>query len=644
MDSLVPIWNNEGATSLNPHASESEKTRENDKRILAFLLISWLVLTVSALYFTARFGTIFPLQDELAWVPYVSGHDHISFDWLWSLHNEHRLFLPRLVYLGIIAVTGDRFIALALANVVILSFVSIILIKKARKIRTKSSPADVFFPLLFLNWGLHANMLWGFNLQFSLSLLFQTVILLTIISIETEPGSSSWPCMIIGVFGLQLCGANGMISSLFLIGWIAYRLLCPPDKALRERTRMAGWPAVGAISAGIIAVLYFLDVFKIMGSGNSPDALPGFRTLAQFLSIGLGPAALRFWPWSLIAVCVFLIAGLWGLAIPHKKTRPIRTPAVGLLVLTAGHFAVALSVAWGRSEIGPSAGFALRYAALSAFLYAVVYLALLYMKNKKTKVIFQYSFALLLVLATGVNTVSALKQAPPFRRHLEDVQADARSGIPPAALAQRYWESLIRRHPANLARRLKQLYEAGLPPYKRNRFDGKLRSVIVIPAVDLQLPSESRRPPRARVAGRYNLQPGGEYSFRIRGLKKTLPFIRMDLKIFPDHRTERNAVELEWRIEYISAAGKSEIVAEGSPASNYIKWDGIITFDIPEVIIDGHADFFFFLKNSGRGNNGPIRIPLYRPASTGNSAGSVRERGIANEGLYPKGFLFFGEK
>ena len=626
------------------HIPETIKSKGNDKKTLVFLLASWTILTLSALWFTAKFGAIFPLRDELAWVPYISGHGHVSFGWLWSLHNEHCLFLPRLVYLGICKASGCRFIASALANVMILSFVSILLIGKARKIRKQSSPADVFFPLLFLNWGLHADMLWGFNLQFSLSLLFLTVILLTVISIETEPGSFSWPILIASVVGLQLCGANGMIFSLFLIGWFVYRFVYPPMKTVPVRRNRKAWPVFGAISAGIIAVFYFCQVFKVVGSGNGPAVLPAIRTSVQFLGVGLGQAARRFWPWSLIVVSVFLIAGLGGLLRTRRKESPIRTPFVGLFVLTAGQFAVALSVGWGRSDLGRFAGFAIRYAVLSAFLYALLFLASLYMKNRKTRGLFQYSFVLLLVLTTSINAVPALEYAAPFRQHLEDVQADARSGIPPAALAQRYWESLIRRRPASLARRFVQLYQAGLPPYRRGSLDGKLRAVAVIPAGDLLLPSESVRPPRAQVAGHFNLRPGGEYRFRIRGHKKSSPLIRIDLKIFPDSWAGRIAPELEWRIENVSTNSKSEVVSAGFSASGYVKWDGIITFDIPAVIIDGRADFVFVLKNEGKGNSGLIRIPLYRPASTENSVGTGRNVGIESESLLPKGFLFYGEK
>ena len=51
----------------------------------------------------------------------------------------------------------------------------------ARKLRGGTSLADVFFPVILLHWGHAANLLWGWQIQYYLSVVLACVALLSIV-------------------------------------------------------------------------------------------------------------------------------------------------------------------------------------------------------------------------------------------------------------------------------------------------------------------------------------------------------------------------------------------------------------------------------------------------------------------------------
>ena len=74
-----------------------------------FVGLVWTAMVFAVILFISRFGTNLPFHDEFDMVPVMTGHQLISLDWLWSQHREHRLFLPRLVLLGLYRLSNNDF-------------------------------------------------------------------------------------------------------------------------------------------------------------------------------------------------------------------------------------------------------------------------------------------------------------------------------------------------------------------------------------------------------------------------------------------------------------------------------------------------------------------------------------------------------
>ncbi|HEY4491736.1 MAG TPA: hypothetical protein VI958_07015, partial [Acidobacteriota bacterium] len=135
--------------------------------MLAFLL--WAGMFIAALLYVHRYGSPIPWGDDWANVPYVIGKRPITIKWLWSLHNEHRVPLPRLVYVAAMRAGGNDFRAGMYVNVFLLATIALLFLILMRRMRGRIGPGDLFFPLCLLSLAQFENLLWSFQLAFVIS-------------------------------------------------------------------------------------------------------------------------------------------------------------------------------------------------------------------------------------------------------------------------------------------------------------------------------------------------------------------------------------------------------------------------------------------------------------------------------------------
>ena len=102
-------------------------------------------------------------------IPVLTAARRVSVEWLWSQHNEHRIPLPRLVLLGLLRLSAGDYRAAMIFNVVALASLALGMVLVARRGSGTWRETDAFFPLALLDLGHHANLLWGWQVQFVLS-------------------------------------------------------------------------------------------------------------------------------------------------------------------------------------------------------------------------------------------------------------------------------------------------------------------------------------------------------------------------------------------------------------------------------------------------------------------------------------------
>jgi hypothetical protein len=112
------------------------------------------MMLAAALGLAVEMGNNVPIWDEWALVPYVTGDKPVTLSWLWSLHNEHRIVLPRLVYVPLVRLTGD-YRSLNVFNAMALGGIAAAFVLVTRRIRGRTEWADALFPLVLLKMGIH---------------------------------------------------------------------------------------------------------------------------------------------------------------------------------------------------------------------------------------------------------------------------------------------------------------------------------------------------------------------------------------------------------------------------------------------------------------------------------------------------------
>src|SRR5204863_7212781 len=88
-------------------------------------------------------------------------HREPYWSWLWELHNEHRLPVPKAVQLALQQLSGDIRMGMYV-EAEMYAAIALACILAARKLRGASRPWDAFFPLMWLQLGNFENLLMGF--------------------------------------------------------------------------------------------------------------------------------------------------------------------------------------------------------------------------------------------------------------------------------------------------------------------------------------------------------------------------------------------------------------------------------------------------------------------------------------------------
>ncbi|MHC4714085.1 MAG: glycosyltransferase [Planctomycetota bacterium] len=439
-------------------------------RALAAPLFVWAVLaaaTLGAFYLVGHYGPDVPWWDEFEHVPYVTGERPVTAGWLWEAHKVHRIALPKLVYIALAGVSGSHFKAGMAFNVLVMSAIAFAFILAARRIRGRMAATDAFFPLAWLHWGHAETMLWGFQVQFTLSALFFCAAVIAVSRRGRELKAAQVLVVGTSVVLLPLCGAQGLLLAGPLVLW----LLVVAGVAVRARGRTrAGRLAPVALAFAAVAIvvggLYFAGLER--GPGPDPPPATGELTagVAEFLSGSFGPVARCLWP--LFAV---LTAALLGTAAVLLVRSTVRKPeerlsAVGLLMMLAAVVLLAIGIAQGRVGKGPHVGLRARYIVASLPALCCVYLV--FVRQSKRRAFRVIVFLLFAIALAGFqqNSANGLVFAKWRRQEAARFRRDAAAGMSSKRLARRHREAFYgHQSEEGFAEQIEMLRRAGIGPF-----------------------------------------------------------------------------------------------------------------------------------------------------------------------------------
>lgn len=609
-----------------PHPSAATGSRRTASSVWLF----WLLLTALALVWALRFGLRLPVRDEMGLVPYVTGAEPVSWSWLWSLYGDHRLPLPRLLYVAVVRATG-RFEAVAVVSALAASAAAAALLVAARRARGRLLLSDLFLPLAFLQWGQHA-LARGFNLQFAASTALAAGWLAVALGAGRPLGAGSAAASGGCLAALVLCGGSGVVPAPPLALWLL-------DTARRSRRSGPRAPRAAWWTAGLLALgsLVLVALYFLAGRGEGAerlgaplDAAATGRAVLQFLAIGTGPAAQAWWPagGSLLLLSGLLVMGsLIAAARRHPERRPA---ALALLAFLLANLLVALAIGWSRGPLLPTAGLADRYVIVATPWLAGLYLSSLALASRRAARVLRWGLLALLALSLPANLIAARAERQLWSGHTEQISGLAADGLGPEALAERTWD-LFRRQPWYLTSRLRELHAARLPPYAEGV---PLSSVRVEPLAPLEREQRLAAAPQWRVAAQFPLGPAGPLTQGVVS-RDGGRLVRIDVRLAAPPGAMRHAPPLRWRLARDGPAAADRVLAEGLALAPDLTSDGYAVLPVDGAAVPAGVPLALRLELAGDGTAGGLSVPLYavQPGSP-----AVRETGGGD--LAVNGFLF----
>ena len=430
---------------------------------------AWAGLAVVGAFFIARFSADMPLWDEAIYVPVLADEEPASIEFLWRQHTDHRIPLPKAVYLLVAGAAGGDFRAPAFFNLAAMAVASALVLSTLRRLRGSASVTDAIVPLSALHLGQSGAFLWGFQVQFTLS-----VLLLAAWTWGTIGGAPSRGRAVVRSFALvllPLCGGNGIATALPLATWHLFAAAAArrdPDRR-REATLLAAPAQIALALAG--AILLSLD--GTLARGVDAGRIPAVAL--QFLGGALGPAGSLGWdgsslaPWLLPLGAIAVAAAVAACALLLVRTdAPSRPEAFALLACLAAQILLGLSVAYARSSHGPLAGLHLRYVPLATPLAWFLVLAWERAAPPGLRVpglrVALAGGLLLAAYGTRVGILQGMNRAGRCR----EISTMLRLGWPPRGIAEHH-AATIGIPPAEFEEQVRLLRAARLGPFREDR-------------------------------------------------------------------------------------------------------------------------------------------------------------------------------
>lgn len=439
----------------------------SDAGPLVFVWGTWLALSVAVIDFVRTYTVDFPYFDEWDLVPAITGQQPVTLRWLWSLHNEHRIVIPRVLFLILGRFSGYDFGAGALFNACILAAAAAALIATARRLRGHTAYSDAFFALVLLNWGQTENLVWSFQVQFVISSALTIAVLLLIV----RPG----PMTLRAALGLGVCtlllplvGGTGVA---FVPALAVCILLAGRDvrgtAAGGRRWALVVW-GLGLLAVALTA-LYFVDYERPAMHPPSPSVGVTFDGALQFLTMGLGAAAKGAWPVTQYVLLILLGATVLALCREIVAGTERHREALRLVIFIGAMCSLALGVAWARTALAADAMFVSRYATLAAPLGCAMYFAWQLIGSPALGRFVQvvlFCSALLLLIP---NDQYGIQEGTLYRDLRANVVADLRAGVPVGELVKRHYAEMYYAGPDVLEARMRSLRAHGIGVFKELR-------------------------------------------------------------------------------------------------------------------------------------------------------------------------------
>lgn len=420
-----------------PANARTGQTTANERlvRVVAwlpglFVWSVWAAFTIASLYFVRHYGINIPFWDE--WdeiVPVLAGEQSANFAWLWSQHNEHRVLLPRLIFIVLLKLTDNDFRSGMFFSVTALAVLAAAMMIVARHLRGRWSLTDALVPMVLLHWGHSENFVSGYQVAFVLPAVLAGIILLAIVKCRASLSLGGivlvGSCLVL----LPECCACGLVLVPALAAWLAWI-------GVRQWyvARSAELTPLFFTGAALLAsALYFVGYQWPAHSQPGHSLADIGQTALEFGTMSFGPGVVDHWYWCSPTLSGMLVATVVLLTTVACRQPLERARAAGLLTYLTAFVCLALAVGLGRDS-----GFGLRYAILAAPFLCSIYFAWFLYGGRVVSRLVPLALLLLASFFQWGNFDKGLEFADSHRQALSSFKHSLQSGMSPTELAEHY--------------------------------------------------------------------------------------------------------------------------------------------------------------------------------------------------------------
>jgi hypothetical protein len=396
--------------------SDPETTvRSGDRPARLFVWASWVVMVASTFAVVLLNARNVPIYEDWQVVPAYTGHQDHFWTWLWAQNNEHRVPLPKLIYLGLLKLWPDFRVGMVF-SIVLLAVVAAAFVIFMRRLWGHTRWTDAFFPVVLLHLGHWENLGWSWQLQFVVATALACGVLMGSASpraFGTRRALALGACLV----AIPFTGATALpFAPLVALGLLP-RLRQAPS---RPRAVLAS----SIVVTFVVTLLYFVGLQHPSWVPPSPSPWATIETGLKSLALSFGPAASAWWFVSaLAAVCVVA-----GAAILLLRARGRELWA--LLAFLAGGGVLALEIGNGRAGYIPIQGLADRYALIAVPVLCCAYLVYDRYGNPTWRRLAPGVLCGTVIALLPLNVIFGFQFRDWYHRLVDPFAAEVKTGVP----------------------------------------------------------------------------------------------------------------------------------------------------------------------------------------------------------------------
>lgn len=496
---------------------QDSPTRADDVLALTFVFVVTLAATWLAVLYVLRWGSAMPVQDDLELAYAMVPGYQVTWEHLWTAANEHRILLTRLIFLGLLDVTGD-FRSTLYFMVATHALMALGMVALVRRLRGRTTYADAFFPIFWLSLANAENFLLGMQISTDAAVVLVLVVLAAGIWDARPPTTTRAVVIATSLLVLPTTGGFGLSQIPPLALWAAVAAWFAWKQPATRRAAIV--LAIGLVLLAILIGFYMHDLRSPTMERAPFDFVTFLATAGQVLTLNLGPIAAE-WP-IFGALATLAVAGTAiGLCVRVFLREPSERWRAGMCLCALGApIVTGLAIGLGRQSEWPYGGWANRYVTLPSALFAVSFVVFVLYGHVALRRAFQGGLFAVFAALHWHHHDYAIQYAKAHDYPIQRLIADVEAGVPLDVLGQRYSPHL---YPSamGLTYRLQWLREGRMPPFddlpprvEPSPAGGSLPTVLGVQFQELGSPATARLEERT---GRWYVRqsPGSDFEIQV---------------------------------------------------------------------------------------------------------------------------------